>query len=140
MARPIARASPAFTWHEVMSNIVFLEIPVPGRASPPRRSVHVSHSCFGGLQRRSPSGLQLPGEKHVLLFAQPIGVTSDPRITFPYLLKICASTFGLCALQAASVPRGHPSLEGPVNLVARGSIRHHQRRRPAQTLIEPAAP
>jgi hypothetical protein len=25
-------------------------------------------------------------------FAQLIGVTSDPRITFPYLLKICAST------------------------------------------------
>jgi hypothetical protein len=35
-------------------------------------------------------------------FAQPIGVTSDPRITFPYLLKICASTFGLCALQASA--------------------------------------
>jgi hypothetical protein len=33
-------------------------------------------------------------------FAQAIGVTSDPRITFPYLLKICASTFGLCAALA----------------------------------------
>ena len=30
-------------------------------------------------------------------FAQAIGVTSDPRITFPYLLKICASKLGLCA-------------------------------------------
>ena len=26
---------------------------------------------------------------------QVIGVTSDPRITYPYLLKICASTPGL---------------------------------------------
>ena len=30
-------------------------------------------------------------------FAQVIGVTSDPTITFPYLLKICASTLGLRA-------------------------------------------
>ena len=35
-------------------------------------------------------------------FAQAIGVTSDPRITFPYLLKICASTLGLCAAPAGS--------------------------------------
>src|SRR5438045_6637140 len=27
-------------------------------------------------------------------FAQTIGITSDPRITFPYLLKICASKLG----------------------------------------------
>ena len=33
-------------------------------------------------------------------FAQVIGVTSDPRITFPYLLKICASTPGLRAALA----------------------------------------
>jgi hypothetical protein len=33
-------------------------------------------------------------------FAQLIGVTSDPRITFPYLLKICASTLGLSAAPA----------------------------------------
>ena len=33
-------------------------------------------------------------------FAQVIEVTSDPRITFPYLLKIRASTLGLCALPA----------------------------------------
>ncbi len=35
-------------------------------------------------------------------FAQVIGVTSDPRITFPYLLKICASKLGLCAAPAGS--------------------------------------
>jgi hypothetical protein len=35
-------------------------------------------------------------------FAQVIGVTSDPRITFPYLLKIRASTLGLCATLAGS--------------------------------------
>jgi len=33
-------------------------------------------------------------------FAQAIGVTSDPRITFPYLLKIRASTLGLRAVLA----------------------------------------
>ena len=37
-------------------------------------------------------------------FAQAIGVTSDPRITFPYLLKIYASTLGLCALHAGFRP------------------------------------
>ena len=37
-------------------------------------------------------------------FAQVIGVTSDPRITFPYLLKICASTPGLRALPAGFRP------------------------------------
>src|SRR6516225_12333913 len=41
-------------------------------------------------------------------FAQAIGVTSDPRITFPYLLKICASTLGLCAAPAPFTrPRHH---------------------------------
>jgi hypothetical protein len=30
-------------------------------------------------------------------FAQAVGITSDPRITFPYLLKICASKLGLWA-------------------------------------------
>ena len=35
-------------------------------------------------------------------FAQVIGVTSDPRITFPYLLKTRASTLGLCAVPAGS--------------------------------------
>jgi hypothetical protein len=31
-------------------------------------------------------------------FAQAVGIPSDPRITFPYLLKICASKLGLWAL------------------------------------------
>ena len=35
-------------------------------------------------------------------FAQAIGVASDPRITFPYLLKNRTSTLGLCALPAGS--------------------------------------
>ena len=35
-------------------------------------------------------------------FAQAIGFTSDPRITFPYLLKTRASTLGLCAVPAGS--------------------------------------
>ena len=33
-------------------------------------------------------------------FAQAIGVTCDPRITFPYLLKTRASTLGLRAALA----------------------------------------
>jgi hypothetical protein len=33
-------------------------------------------------------------------FAQAVGVTSDRRIAFPYLLKICASTLGLRAALA----------------------------------------
>src|SRR5215510_1486777 len=62
-------------------------------------------------------------------FAQLIGDTSDPRITFPYLLKICASTLGLCAAPARFTRR-HPSLERPINLIARRSIRPQQRPRP----------
>src|SRR2546429_7822334 len=73
-------------------------------------------------------------------FAQAIGVTSDPRITFPYLLKTRASTLGLCAVPAVPERRRHHPLGAPVNLVARGCLRPHQRRRPDQTLVEPAAP
>ena len=67
-------------------------------------------------------------------FAQAIGVTSDPKITFPYLLKIRASTPGLCATPAGSRSATAQSLEDPINLVARRSIPHHQRRRLDQTL------
>jgi hypothetical protein len=45
-------------------------------------------------------------------FAQVIGVPSDPRITFPYLLKICASKLGLCAAPAGS-RTAMPSLDVP---------------------------
>ena len=68
-------------------------------------------------------------------FAQVIGIASDPRTTFPYLLKICASTFGLCALPAGPDRRQHHPLEGALNLLARRSINHHQRRRPDQTVV-----
>ena len=87
---------------EVMRKVVLQETPVPGRTSSRCRSVHASHSRFAGLQRRSPFGLQLPGEMQVLPFAQAVGVSSDPRITFPYLLKNRTSTFRLCALQATA--------------------------------------
>jgi hypothetical protein len=73
-------------------------------------------------------------------FAQVIGITSDPKIAFPYLLKTCASTFGLCACPLVPEWRSHHSLEGCINLVARRSIRPHQRPRPHQNLVEPAAP
>src|SRR5215510_15247386 len=64
-------------------------------------------------------------------FAQLIGDTSDPRITFPYLLKICASTLGLCAAPARSTRRRDHSLEGPINFGATRSIRPQQRRSPS---------
>src|SRR5258706_7818219 len=73
-------------------------------------------------------------------FAQVIGITSDPKITFPYLPKICASRLELCAAPAGSKSATDHSLEGPIDLVARRSIRPHQRPRPDQTLVEPAAP
>jgi hypothetical protein len=73
-------------------------------------------------------------------FAQAIGVTSDPRITFPYLLKNCASTLGLCAAPMVPGRRWHHSVEDPINLRARRSIRTHQRRRRDQTVVEPGAP
>jgi hypothetical protein len=60
--------SPALTLPEIMRNAVSEAIRVPGRASRHCRSVHVSHSCFAGLQRRSRSGSQLPGEMQVLPF------------------------------------------------------------------------
>jgi hypothetical protein len=52
-------------------------------------------------------------------FAQVIGITSYLRITFPCLLKICASTLGLCAVPGPDWRR-HYRLEGPLNLLARG--------------------
>ena len=72
-------------------------------------------------------------------FAQVIGVTSDPRITFPYLLKIRASTLGLCPAPLVPGRRPHHSVEGPINLGARRSICTHQRRCRHQTLVAPAA-
>ena len=64
-------------------------------------------------------------------FAQHIGDTSDPRITFPYLLKICASTLGLCAAPARFTRRRDHSLEGPINFGATRSIRPQQRPSPS---------
>jgi|SRR5262245_753357 len=61
-----SRRSPAPTLSEIMRNAVSEATRVPERAH--HRSVHVSHSCFAGLQRRSPSGSQLLGEMHVLPF------------------------------------------------------------------------
>ena len=63
-------------------------------------------------------------------FAQAIGITSDPRITFPYLLKICASKLGLCRRPLVPERRRHHST----------FHRPHRRPRPDQTLVEPAAP
>jgi len=52
-------------------------------------------------------------------FAQVIGVTSDLRIDFPYLLKICASTQWLCGRPLLPERQWHHSFECPITLVAR---------------------
>ena len=72
-------------------------------------------------------------------FAQPIGVTSDPRITFSYLLKNRASTLELSALLVPYDPQSHYSRKRPLSIIARCSIAHYQRRRPGQTCVEPVA-
>ena len=119
------RRSPAFTWREVMRIVVLRESSVPGRASRRRRFVHVSHSWFAGLQRRDPA-YNLLVKCTCCHFAQAIGVPSDPGPG--------------CARCLLADRQWHHSLEGPINLLARRSIPHHQRQRPHQTLVQPAAP
>ena len=121
---PRSRRSLASTLCELMRNAVLEEPRVPGRTSRGCRPVHVSHSCFAGFQHRSRSGLQLPVERSVL----------------PFCSSRCASTLGLCAAPMVPGRRCHHSVEDPINLRARRSIRTHQRRRRDQTVVEPGAP
>ena len=58
-------------------------------------------------------------------FAQAIGIPSDPRITFPSLLKIRTSTLGLCALST-----GRPAMASLAG-------RPHQ---PPRTPLHPSPP
>ena len=128
-----SRSSPVSTLCEVMRNAVLKETRMPGCASRRRRSLltfSIGHDpAHNFLLKRA-----------CCRFAQVIGITGDPKITFPYLLKICASTLGLCVCPLTPERRRHHSLEGTINTVARRSIRAHQRPRPHQTLVEPAAP
>ena len=62
------RRSPTSSLCEVMRNAVLGATPVPGCPSRPHRSVHVSYSCFAGLQHGLRSGSQLPVETWVLPF------------------------------------------------------------------------
>jgi hypothetical protein len=71
-------------------------------------------------------------------FAQAVGVTSDPRITFPYLLKIVPARSGCVRRSPVSAQQRHHSLEGPINL-ARRSVRPHRHPRVNYTLAELAA-
>ena len=90
-----SQRSPTSTFSELMRNIVLERTRMPGRASRGRRSeltFSIGHDpAHNFLLKRM-----------CCRFAQAIGVTSDPRITFPYLLKMCASTLGLCAVPAGS--------------------------------------
>jgi hypothetical protein len=132
--------SPASSVCDVMRNAVFGASRVPGRPSRSHRSVHVSHSCFTGLSMAHDPAHNLLLKRGCCHFAQVIGVTSDPRITFPNLLKICASTQWLCGCPLLPERPLHHSLGGPITLVAPGSLRTYQRCRLHQTLVAPAAP
>src|SRR5436309_10285759 len=66
-------------------------------------------------------------------FAQAIGVTSDPRITFPYLLKTRASTLGLWA--PAGSRTATPSLDVPPSSSASASRSNPRRAR--RTVVAP---
>jgi len=68
---------------EIMRNAVSEATRVPARALRRRRSAHVSHSCFAGLQRRLPSGSQLPGEMQVLPFCSSHWSHKWPQNYFP---------------------------------------------------------
>ena len=90
-----SRSSPVSTLCEVMRNAVLKETRMPGCASRRRRSLltfSIGHDpAHNFLLKRA-----------CCRSAQVIGITGDPKITFPYLLKICASTLGLCAAPAGS--------------------------------------
>ena len=83
-----SQRSPASTFSELMRNAVLEETRMPGRASRRLRSELTSSighdAAHNFLLKRG-----------CCRFAQVIGITSDPKITFPYLLKNCASSLGL---------------------------------------------
>jgi hypothetical protein len=99
------------------------------RCAAPRRTAHFVSS------NRALSGYSMPPE-----FAssnKPAACSRSHRHSaerewtwnsFPYLLKICASTLGLCAAPLAPGRRRHRSVQGPINLGARRSISTPQRR------------
>jgi hypothetical protein len=66
-------------------------------------------------------------------FAQVIGITSDLRITFPYLLKICASKLGLWA--PAGSRTATASLDVPPSSSASASRSNPRRAR--RTVVAP---
>jgi hypothetical protein len=133
--------SAASTWWELMRNAVSQEAPVPERASRRRRSVHVSHSSFADLEQRFTIRLTTSsrnGGVAGLLNSLESQVTQELR--FPLVTQdLCQHArvaFAACWLQAGD---GIARLR-PVDLVARRSIRQHQRQRPGQTPGERVAP
>ena len=70
-------------------------------------------------------------------FAQVIEVTVTQNY-FPYYSRSVPARSGCVRCLLSFDRQRHHSLEGPINLVARRSIPHHQRRRLDQTLVEPA--
>ena len=133
--------SAASTWWELMRNAVLQEAPVPERASRRRRSVHVSHSSFADLEQRFTIRLTTSSRNAgVAGLLNSLESQVTPELLSPIDSRSVPARSGCVRCKLASLRRRHHSLEGPVNLVARASIRHHQRRTPTQTLVEPAAP
>jgi hypothetical protein len=130
----------AFTWCEVMRILVSRQPLAPGRASRRRRSVHVSHSSFVGLEQRftirlttSSRNARVAG----LLNSLESQVTPEPLS--PVYSSSVPARPGCVRCRPAPGRRQHQTLEGSVDIVGRRAIHRHQRRHPDQTGVEPAA-
>ena len=133
--------SAASTRWEPMRNAVSQEAPVPGRASRRRPSVQISHSSFAGLEERFTIRLTTSSRNAgVAGLLNSLESQVTPKLLSPNYSRSVPARPGCVRCALASGRRRHHALEGPVNLVARRSIRHHQRRRPGQTPVERVAP
>jgi hypothetical protein len=133
--------SAASTRWELMRNAVSQEAPVPGRASRRRRSVHISHSSFAGLEERFTIRLTTSSRNAgVAGLLNSLESQVTPKLLSPIDSRSVPTRSGCVRCPLASGRRRHHSLEGPVDLAARRSIRQHQRRRPGQTPVERVAP
>src|SRR5262245_20503275 len=133
--------SAASTRWELMRNAVLQEAPVAGRASRRRRSVHVSHSAFADLEQRFTIRLTTSSRNAgVADLLNSLESQVTPELLSPIYSRSVPARPGCVRCLLASGRRRHHSLEGPVDLLARRSIRHHQSRRPGQTPVERVAP
>src|SRR5262245_17525326 len=93
------------------------------------------------FRRPSPSGPQLPGEiAGVAILLKSLESEVTPELLSPVYSRTMPARSGCVRRPLTLGRRWHQSLEGPINLVERNSIPHHQRRRLDQTLVELVAP